>query len=80
MAPLSQGESHRYCITASGGPLSITLVWYDYPGSPAAGGSMLVNDLDLGGWALSDYIHAAPAWHVCVYHCTPAAAGGSLPV
>lgn len=50
MAPLGQGESHRYCITAGGGPLSITLAWYDYPGSPASSGSILVNDLDLGGW------------------------------
>jgi len=51
MAPLTQGEVDRYCVTASGGPLSITLAWYDYPGSPAAGGSMLVNDLDLGEWS-----------------------------
>jgi hypothetical protein len=50
LAPLAQGETHRYCITATGGPLSITLNWYDYPGSPSSGGSALVNNLDLGGW------------------------------
>jgi hypothetical protein len=50
MAELSQGSSHKYCVTASGGPLSVTLAWYDYPGSPASGGAVLVNNLDLGGW------------------------------
>jgi hypothetical protein len=49
LAPIAQGETHRYCITATGGPVSITLAWYDYPGSPSSGGSALVNNLDLGG-------------------------------
>ncbi|PSC76615.1 Serine protease ABC transporter B family tagA isoform A [Micractinium conductrix] len=44
--PINQGESHEYCIRANGGPLSITLVWADFPGD-VAGGKVLVNDLDL---------------------------------
>jgi hypothetical protein len=50
MASLGQGDAHKYCVTASGGPLGVTLAWYDAPGSPASGGAVLVNDLDLGGW------------------------------
>ena len=44
--PINSGDVHQYCITAGGGPLSITLVWTDYPGEPDAAQS-LVNDLDL---------------------------------
>jgi len=43
---IKSGDVHQYCITAGGGPLSIALVWTDYPGNPAASRS-LVNDLDL---------------------------------
>ena len=32
--PHATGETHSYCIRANGGPLSITLVWTDYPASP----------------------------------------------
>lgn len=37
MAGLTQGQSHRYCVRASGGPLRVTLAWHDYPGDPGAG-------------------------------------------
>ena len=44
--PINTGDVHQYCITAGGGALTVTLVWTDYPGNPAAARS-LVNDLDL---------------------------------
>jgi Subtilase family/PA domain len=44
--PINTGDVHQYCITAGGGPLTVTLVWTDYPGEPSAAVS-LVNDLDL---------------------------------
>ena len=45
-ANLSTGQSHRYCLRALGGLLSVTLAWHDYPAAlPAA--RALVNDLDL---------------------------------
>lgn len=40
------GKSHQYCLQASGGPLTVTLVWHDAPASQAVN-SVLVNDLDL---------------------------------
>ena len=40
------GQIHRYCITARGGPLKVTLVWHDLPASMLAK-TALVNDLDL---------------------------------
>lgn len=43
---ITTGDIHQYCITAAGGPLSVTLVWTDYPGEPSAALS-LVNNLDL---------------------------------
>jgi subtilisin family serine protease len=48
-AELASGESHTYCITATGsgsGALSVTLAWYDPPALPSAA-KPLVNDLDL---------------------------------
>ena len=46
-AELREGDSHSYCLQASGGgPLVVTLVWYDYPSAPNAA-LLLVNDLDL---------------------------------
>ncbi|GFR44316.1 hypothetical protein Agub_g5528, partial [Astrephomene gubernaculifera] len=45
-ASLAQGEQHRFCVRAAGGPLRITLAWYDYPGNPAVS-KALVNNLDL---------------------------------
>jgi serine protease AprX len=62
-------ETYNYSVTA-GQPFKVTLVWSDYPGSPAAG-KALVNDLNLrvtapngtttywgnrfsGGWSQSD--------------------------
>lgn len=45
-APIKQGETHRYCVTAKGGRFTAVLVWTDYPASSSAG-SNLVNDLDL---------------------------------
>lgn len=44
--PIAGGDVHQFCITATGGPLSIALVWSDYPGDPTAVYS-LVNNLDL---------------------------------
>jgi hypothetical protein len=44
--PINTGDVHQYCITSGGGPLTVTLVWTDYPGEPSAAVS-LVNDLDL---------------------------------
>lgn len=47
-AGLSTGESRIYSFTVGDGsvPLKATLVWSDYPGSPASS-AQLVNDLDL---------------------------------
>ena len=28
-------DSHEFCVKANGGPLTITLVWADYPASPS---------------------------------------------
>lgn len=44
------GTSHKYCVTSTGGPLKVTLVWADYPPSLAAS-VQLVNDLDLTVYA-----------------------------
>ena len=40
------GAVDKYCITATGGPLRVTLAWADRPPAHAAG-PQLVNDLDL---------------------------------
>lgn len=45
LASLNEGDTHRYCITVTG-PVTVTLTWYDWPASPAAGVT-LQNDLDL---------------------------------
>lgn len=45
-APIKDGESHLYCVAATGGPITVTLVWHDYPASTSAA-KALVNDLDL---------------------------------
>lgn len=45
LASLAEGQSHRYCINVTG-PATVTLAWYDWPASPAAGVT-LQNDLDL---------------------------------
>ena len=44
--PISQGATHRYCLRSTGRPLTVTLVWTDYPALPSAA-KALVNDLDL---------------------------------
>ena len=46
MANLSTGQTHQYCVKALGGPLTVTLVWHDYPAAISAK-KALVNDLDL---------------------------------
>jgi hypothetical protein len=46
MANLTTGEAHHYCLKALGGPLTVTLVWHDYPAAVSAT-KALVNDLDL---------------------------------
>lgn len=46
MANMTQGDSHKYCVNSTGGPLVVTLVWHDYPAALSASKS-LVNDLDL---------------------------------
>lgn len=45
-APISGGESHRFCLRSTGGPLTVVLAWHDAPGAPSSGRA-LVNDLDL---------------------------------
>jgi hypothetical protein len=45
LAALAEGESHTYCINVTGDAV-VTLVWYDFPATPAAGVT-LQNDLDL---------------------------------
>ncbi|KAI8475446.1 MAG: hypothetical protein J3K34DRAFT_49708 [Monoraphidium minutum] len=45
LASLSEREAHRYCVRVTG-PTTVTLAWYDWPASPAAGVT-LQNDLDL---------------------------------
>lgn len=45
-AKMITGQSDQYCIRSTGGVLSVTLVWHDYPASPGAARA-LVNDLDL---------------------------------
>ena len=42
----STGATHTYCIRATGGPVSVTLAWADYPSQISAAVN-LVNDLDL---------------------------------
>lgn len=46
LANLTTGQSHQYCLRALGGPLTVTLVWHDFPGAVSAK-TALVNDLDL---------------------------------
>jgi hypothetical protein len=43
---ITQGTKHEYKVQATGGPLSVTLVWNDYPAPPAAE-RILIIDLDL---------------------------------
>ena len=40
------GQKHVYCVTGTGGPLSITVAWTDYPPSQASR-KALMNDIDL---------------------------------
>ncbi|GAX74937.1 hypothetical protein CEUSTIGMA_g2383.t1 [Chlamydomonas eustigma] len=46
LAVLTQGQTHEYCVYATGGPLRITLAWFDYPADLNAP-VVLVNNLDL---------------------------------
>ncbi len=46
LANLTTGQSDQYCLKALGGPLTVTLVWHDYPAAVSAK-TALVNDLDL---------------------------------
>ncbi|KAL6772119.1 hypothetical protein ACKKBG_A28990 [Auxenochlorella protothecoides x Auxenochlorella symbiontica] len=43
---VATGDTHRYCVRSTGGPLTVTLVWTDYPALPSVS-KVLVNDLDL---------------------------------
>lgn len=46
-APLrSTSQRDTYCVRGTGGPVRVTLVWWDPPASPSAA-KALVNDLDL---------------------------------
>ena len=45
-ATLATGQAHQYCVHGTGGPLTVTLVWHDYPAAASAARA-LVNDLDL---------------------------------
>ncbi len=52
-APMAaQGNSQKYCVTGTGGPLKVTLVWHDVPAALSAA-TQLVNDLDLTVYANS---------------------------
>lgn len=44
------GVTHKYCVNSTGGPLAITLAWYDPP-ADASAAKQLVNDLDLTVYA-----------------------------
>lgn len=46
----AQGGSLKFCVTATGGPLKVTLVWNDRPNDLSAA-TQLVNDLDLTVYA-----------------------------
>lgn len=48
----AQGDSQKYCVTGTGGPLKVTLVWHDVPAALSAA-TQLVNDLDLTVYANS---------------------------
>lgn len=39
-------RSYKFCVTSSGGPMKVTLVWHDPPAALSSG-TQLVNDLDL---------------------------------
>lgn len=40
------GQKHAYCVTSTGGPMSITVAWTDYPASSSQS-KALVNDINL---------------------------------
>ena len=72
MANLTTSASHQYCVNGTGGPISVTLVWHDYPAALSAA-TTLVNDLDLtvraaglNGFPLYVGLLAPPAWS-CSY-------------
>lgn len=44
--PITSQDSHKYCLSTTGGDVRITLSWYDYP-APVSAERTLVNDLDL---------------------------------
>jgi len=44
--PIETGESHKFCVTATGGWLKVVLVWHDPP-SDVAVEKNLVNNLDM---------------------------------
>lgn len=39
-------KSYKWCVTSTGGPMKVTLVWHDPP-APLSQATQLVNDLDL---------------------------------
>lgn len=39
-------RSYKWCVTSTGGPMKVTLVWHDPP-APLSAATQLVNDLDL---------------------------------
>lgn len=47
------GQSYKFCVSSSGGPLKVTLVWHDAPPGSLAATTQLVNDLDLTVYANS---------------------------
>ena len=46
MSKATTGQVDQYCLTSSGGPLTVALVWHDPPALLSAQNA-LVNDLDL---------------------------------
>ena len=46
LSKVATGQIDQYCLTSSGGPLTVALVWHDPPALLSAQNA-LVNDLDL---------------------------------
>ena len=80
-ANLTTGQAHQYCLTVTGGPLRVALVWHDPPALLSAA-SALVNDLDLqvraaglNGYPLlvsKLHYHLQERQHLLVWHDPPA--------
>ena len=75
MVPIQEGEVHTYGLVSSGGPLSVTLVWFDYP-AEVISEVALVNDLDLVVTVSSNATTAKEAGNWRYLGNGPASGGG----